>query len=424
MKPGRRRSRAKWIAILCALAAVGVGLAGARHGVLFVRESRAIAALQSKDEGVQAAALRELAKRRTPRGVAAILRAFPPEEKSAVMHWGVRYGNPLPTWCGDPRALTILKMGPFAIPVLGRMLASPDGADRFWALAILLRFGEKGRLEADPALHFLLDDSDEDVRAMAAFAVGLSASKDPRRIESLIADLKGLHSSEHLRTAAAWAIRTAAAPYEARETFECVHPVAGEKEERSPEMTSAMRSAARTLLQAADTSSDRLWYSSLEALLVIRRRWSLGDLDLTKGVQAYVCRGLAQEKVLIRLLAIGFMDEAYGSNLDKATEAVPSLVASADGKYPELTAKAMEALAMISRDDSIPLSIRALAHEERGVRDAAITALWTVGSAASRALPALRRLREEEKDFEVAERATTLVRRLEFEEGRPPEAQR
>jgi hypothetical protein len=185
-----------------------------------------------------------------------------------------------------------------------------------------------------------------------------------------------------------------------------------------------MGSAARTLLQAADTSSDRLWYSSLEALLVIRRRWSFGDLDLTKGVQDFVCRGLAHKKVLIRLLAMGFMEEAYGSNLDEATEAVPSLVASADGKYPELTAKAIEALAMISRDDSIPLSIQALGHEERKVRDAAITALWTAGSAASRALPALRRFRQEEKDFDLAERATTLVRRLESEEGRPREVQR
>ena len=369
MKPGARRSRAKWIATLCALAAIAVGVAGTRQGVLLVRESRAIAALRSKNEGERAAALRELVKLRTPRAVAGILGAMPAEQKGAVLFWGLR-----------------------------------DSANQ--------------------PVHFLLDDSDEDVRNVAAVAVGLSASKDLRLLESLIADLEGPHSSWNLRTAAARAIGIAAAPFEARETFECIRTTAGERKEISPEMTSAMGSAARALLEAAETSSDSLWDSSLQALLAIPKEWSFGDLDLTKGIRAFVCRGLAHEEVSRRLMAIRSMGVAYGRDLESARELVPSLVASADGEDPELTAKALEALAMISRDDSVPLSIRALDHQERGVRDVALTALWTAGSAASRALPALGRFREAEKDIDLAERAATLVRRLESEEGRPPEVQR
>lgn len=619
-----RRTRAKWIAVLCALAAVLVGVAGARHAIRFVRESRAIAALGSKDEAERREVLRKLAELRSARAVPAILSTMPSDYKGArairPMELGDEKSAPWEALCSR----AIQEIGLVAIPALRRALGSPDAAERFWSVVMLMRFAEKGRRDPDAALRSLLDDSDGDVRSFAALAVGLSAAKNHRLLESLVTDLKGPQSSENLRISAARAIGTAAAPYEARMRFERMESAAALEEEKSvpsPEMTSAMRSAALALLEAAQSPSERSTFATFEGLCAIERRCSFGDLNLKGRIHDILRRWLAHEDAAIRLWALrrivepfdtdhenlrmppeivealgpllldedqdvrkiaaawlsrpeglpvllrvldqaasvrseealdGFksmrgeaemwtaifehlvradgsvsdtavyllaaMGEMDGVGMDhlsdalvskepgirraavrilaryhasrsvddsvlspllldedeevlshaaaalsatgnleaevfearvlklldpskpasvrlaacraaqglgpKAVQAVPAVVVAAQGELPQLAAAAIEALSVISADESIPLSIRAMGHEDRGVRDAAITALWTVGSAASRALPALRRFGEEEKDLELAKRAATLVRRLESEEGRPPEVRR
>jgi HEAT repeat protein len=593
MAAAGRRTRAKWIAVVCALGVLLVGLAGVHEGVRFVRESRAIAALESKDEGERTAALRELAQLRSLRGVPPILSTMPSDAKSERVIWNLGYHKPENTsftpW-EDLCARTILEIGPGAIQLLRRALRSPNAAERFWSACILLRFSEQGRREPDPDLHSLLGDSDSDVGFVAAVSVGLSAEKNHRLLESLVADLRGPRSSENLRRSAALAIDIAAGPHEWRGKFELgdMRPVL-EEEKRvpSPEMTPAMRSAALALLEAAEDPSEALRYMAQQALCTIRSEWTLGYLDLEADIRSIIRRGLSHEDVSRRRTSLSWIYHVYDpqagtvpidvlevlgglledgneevqrkthfylthpraipvllrvlagndivasskateildtlsengeqegrqatlaglsqalaskepgirraaaqvlaryhairfeevapllspllhdddeevlahaawalSNTDdlpadifdarvlkllaptkplsmrlvactaaenlgtQARKAIPALIAAAEGDPPQLAAAAIEALAVVSPEESLTFSMRALGHESPEVRDAAVTALWSVGSAAAPALSALRELAEGEKDLDLATRATTLVRRLEAEEGR------
>ena len=319
-----KRAGARWIALLCALGAIPLlVVAGAREGIRFVRESRAIAALQSKDEGERKAALRELATLQSAQGVLAILSTLSSDQKVARAV-NLQKSDPWDDIC----ARTILDMGSVAIPMLRRTLRSPDAAERFWSVYLLLRFSDKGRQEPAPELYALLDES-----------LPIDVLKI---LGTLLRD-----GNEGVRT------------------------------------------SARTYLNRP------------EAVPVL--------LEVLAGGNP------VESPLALEIL------EVLGP---KARKAVPALVGVARGEDPELAARAIEALAVISPDDGLPLSIEALGHESRGVRNAARTALWTVGSAASSAIPALRRLIEEEEDLDLATRATTLVRRLEYEQSRTPRVRR
>jgi hypothetical protein len=108
----------------------------------------------------------------------------------------------------------------------------------------------------------------------------------------------------------------------------------------------------------------------------------------------------------------------------KAREAIPLLVDAARDEHADLAAEAIGALAVIAPEENIPTAVQALGHESLRVRNAALTMLWSLGSAAVPALPALRKLAEVEKDPDFRTRAAALAARLDAEQGRPARARR
>jgi hypothetical protein len=119
-------------------------------------------------------------------------------------------------------------------------------------------------------------------------------------------------------------------------------------------------------------------------------------LDVFQGRVLHLLDG--SRPVPVRRAACG----AAAGLRSRAIQAVSALTAAAGGDPPELAAEAIEALAAVSPEESFPVFIRALAHEDQRVRDAAATAL---GPAAG-ALPAFHKV-------------TRLLRRQDVEEPPP-----
>jgi len=97
----------------------------------------------------------------------------------------------------------------------------------------------------------------------------------------------------------------------------------------------------------------------------------------------------------------------------EAVKAVPHLISLIEREPWPGQESAVEALVAISPEHGIPAAIRALQHDNGKMRDGAITALGSLGSGAVAALPALRIMAREERDPEIARRATALVTLLQ-----------
>jgi len=310
-----RRTRAKWIAILCALAAIAVGVAGTRHVIRFVRESRAIAALRSEDEAERKDALQELAKLRSVRGVQAILSTMGKDEKIGRALMGWRSDSSWEALC----ARMVSEVGLHAIPILRSKLASPDAGERFWSIFFLMGFPEHGQ---EDRLLSLFEDVDWDVRVMAANAVGVSAAKSPRLLQRLVVDLGRKDSSEALRVTAAVAINAAADPAEEREHFGLTPGTEfAPRDSPSPETMTRMRSAASVLLEAAEDPSEDLRDKALMALCTLRRRVLSSDPDLENSIHAIIRRGLSHPDISRRRTTLFWIQDAY--DFDPEGDALP-----------------------------------------------------------------------------------------------------
>jgi HEAT repeat protein len=115
--------------------------------------------------------------------------------------------------------------------------------------------------------------------------------------------------------------------------------------------------------------------------------------------------------------------EALGAMGPAAAAAVPALLGATQAADPELVAAALDALCRISPGEGIPAASRALEHENGGVRDAALTALWGLGSDSVPALHALRKTASGDDDPAIAARAGRLVQLIDARSGRStPEA--
>ena len=139
----RKRTRARWIALLCALGAIPVAVLGINQGVRHVRETWAIEALGSSKPAEREAALRKLGELRSVRGVPEILSSMASIE--AARRPNFREWEDL---CG--RALG--EIGTAAVPVLLSKMDSPKSRERLYAVRFLWRAPELARERPGPAL--------------------------------------------------------------------------------------------------------------------------------------------------------------------------------------------------------------------------------------------------------------------------------
>ena len=330
MIPARRRSRSRWIALLCALAAIPVVVVGIRQGVRHVRETRAIEALRSKDPRERKSALDELEKLQSVRAVPSIVSSLATRGEVWIssdpdFNFHAEPGDRSrfdtseeidESWevlCG----LAVRRIGADSVPLLRSKLSSPEARERFYALRFLWRLPELAGEGPGPAAFSLLEDPDERVRDEAAMALGSEAATNPNLLQRLAACLEREGASEVLRIAAASGIATAAVGPRVfgnglfksteEETSAPLNTV-------SPEEAAVRRSAALVLLESLDDPSSHVRLTCLHGACKFLKLESSTRSEIREAVQGILRRWLMERDATNRLLALPWLGVAFESN--------------------------------------------------------------------------------------------------------------
>ena len=299
MIPVSRRSRARWIALLCALAAIPVAVLGINQGVRHVRETWAIEALRSSKPAEREAALRKLGELRSVRGVLEILSSMTSAE--TAMRLDLREWEDL---CG--RALG--EIGTAAVPVLLSRIDSSKRRERVYAVRFLWRAPELARERQGPALLHLLGDSDPAMRDEAAAALGFLARSDPLLLETLVDELKRMDRTEDRRVAAARTLGITSASGQMQESQVGGAPT---PDDLGPERTESVRRAARALVETLDDPSSRVREACLRELCAILGHTAPTHADIQGRLQGILRRWLTGADTGTRSLALDWLHGAF-----------------------------------------------------------------------------------------------------------------
>jgi HEAT repeat protein len=325
-----RRSRARWIAIVCAVLAACVGAAGVPDTVRYYRERRALRALGSGVVAERIAALEQLGSIGSSSALRGILSSLqmpppPPEEwvfiqEPSYERYVFELGSDSMSWEWDLRCASAIYqgLGKNALPRLRSALGSSEPNERYWALRFLWRIPELAADGASPALLELLDDDDPRVRSEVVMAIAMSAETKPFLVDHLIQGLRSAHAAARSRAGAAMALSLAI--------------------RQEPERYDTP-SAVAALLEAALDDAITVRAECGRGLCVIRNR--ISDRVAARDIQRFLATRLSETDPDLRSLIAAHLQEH---------EAIPALIHVLDEGPPDARAGAVEVLRSIGGD--------------------------------------------------------------------------